>query len=77
MTEQICLKLRINGRDTWYSIVQWGTKWYENDKQFEILSENTNDIEVHVESLTERTARAVEVPLESCQTEKNIRFVYR
>lgn len=65
MTEQICLKLRINGRDTWYPIVQWGTKWYENDKQFEILLEDTNDIEVHVESLTERTARAVEVPLES------------
>ena len=65
MTEQICLKLRINGRDTWYPIVQWGTKWYENDKQFEILLEDTNDIEIHVESLTERSAKVVKVPFEN------------
>lgn len=65
MTEQICLKLRINGRDIWYPIVQWGTKWYENDKQFEILLEDTDDIEVHVESLTEHLAKTVKVSLEN------------
>ena len=65
MTEQICLKLRVNGMDAWYPIVQWGTKWYENDKQFEILLEDTEDIEIHVESLAKRSVRAIKVPLEN------------
>lgn len=63
LMEQICLKFRINGRDTWYPIVQWGTKWYENDRQFEILLEKTDDIELRIESLLENSIRFVKVPL--------------
>lgn len=53
MTEQICLKMRVNGIDEWYPIVPWGTRWYESDKQFEVLLEDAEDIEIHIESLTE------------------------
>ena len=52
MTEQICLKMRINGQDEWYPIVPWGTRWYEADMQFEVLLEDADDIEMHIESLT-------------------------
>lgn len=51
MMEQICLKLRSQGMDKWQPIVCWGTRWYESDIQFEILLENTDDIEIHIESL--------------------------
>ena len=51
MMEQICLKLRSQGMDKWQPIVCWGTRWYESDTQFEILLENTDDIEIHIESL--------------------------
>lgn len=65
LMEQVCLKFRINGKDTWYPIVQWGTKWYENDKQFEILLENADDIELRIESLIENSIRIEKVPLEN------------
>ncbi len=52
MMDQICLKIRTDGVDKWQPIVAWGTRWYEADTQFEILLENTDDIEIHVESLT-------------------------
>ena len=51
MMEQICLKMRVQGMDKWQPIVSWGTRWYESDSQFEILLENTDDIEIHIESL--------------------------
>ena len=51
MMDQICLKLRVNGLDKWMPIISWGTRWYEADASFEILLENTDEIEIHVESL--------------------------
>lgn len=51
MMDQICLKLRVDGLDKWKPIISWGTRWYEADTQFEILLENTDDIEIHIESL--------------------------
>lgn len=51
MIEQICLKMRIDGEDVWYPIVAFGTHWYENNRQWEVLLEDTDDIEIHIESL--------------------------
>ena len=64
MTEQICLKLRVKGVDEWHPIVSWGTRWYEGDRQFEILLEDTEDIEIHVESLMNRDMEVMKIPLE-------------
>ncbi len=51
MTDQICLRMRVNGKEGWYPIVQWGSHWYEADGQWDVLLEDTSDIEIHIESL--------------------------
>lgn len=57
MTEQICLRMRVNGQEGWYPIVSWGTHWYEADGQWEVILEDTSDIEIHVESLAGKNFR--------------------
>ena len=64
MTEQICFKLRVRGVEEWYPIVSWGTRWYEGDRQFDILLEDTEDIEIHVESLEKKEMEVIRVPME-------------
>lgn len=51
MTQQISLRMRVNGKERWYPIVSWGTRWYEADGQWEVLLEDTSDLEVHIETL--------------------------
>lgn len=51
MADQICIKMRIRGEDVWYPLVAWGSHWYESDRQLEVLLEDTEDIELHIESL--------------------------
>ena len=63
MMDQICLKLRVHGQDRWQPIVSWGTRWYESDTQFEILLEDTSDIEIHVESLVGNEMQVEKVSL--------------
>ena len=46
MTEQICLRMRVNGQEGWHPIVSWGTHWYEADGH-EVILEDTPDIEIH------------------------------
>ena len=64
MTEQICLKLRMRGMERWYPIVAWGTRWYEGDRQFEVLLEDTEDVELHIESLHRKEVEVVRVSLD-------------
>lgn len=71
MMDQICLKMRINGLDKWQPIVSWGTRWYEADSQFEILLENTDDIEIHVESLVGADMKVEKVSLKGLPERKN------
>ncbi len=63
MMDQICLKLRIEGVDKWYPLVTWGSRWYEADSQCEILLENRDDIEIHIESLVGNDLQVVKVPM--------------
>ena len=71
MTEQICLKMRINGQDEWYPVVPWGTRWYESDMQFEVLLEEVEDIEIHIESLTGNEMRVETVSMEELPKRKD------
>lgn len=71
MMDQICLKLRMQGVDKWYPIVSWGSRWYESDMQCEILLENTDDIEIHIESLVGAEMRVERVSLEGLPKRKN------
>ena len=63
MMDQICLKLRVQGVDKWYPLVSWGIRWYEADSQCEILLENTDDIEIHIESLAGNQMQGIRVPM--------------
>lgn len=71
MMDQICLKMRVNGLDKWIPIVPWGIKWYEADSEFEILLENAEDIEIHVESLTGTDMKVEKFSLEGLPKRKN------
>lgn len=71
MMDQICLKLRVQGVDKWYPLVSWGTRWYEADSQCEILLENADDIEIHIESLAGNDMKVIEVPLDGLPERKN------
>ncbi len=51
MTQRISLRMRVNGKEGWYPIVSWGTRWYEADGEWEVLLEDDSDLEVHIESL--------------------------
>ena len=71
MTEQICLKLRSGGEEGWYPLVAWGSHWYEADRQCEVLMEDTEDIELHIESLVTGELKAVTVSFDGLPHRKN------
>lgn len=71
MMEQVCLKMRVKGKECWYPIVEWGTHWYEADGQWEVLLEDTSDIEIHIESLASGELQAETVSLAGLQERKD------
>ena len=64
LTDQITLNLRVNGQEMWYPIVSWGAQWYESNNQWEVLLENVEDIELHIESLVQGTVRTEVIPMD-------------
>lgn len=71
MMEQICLKLRMQGVDKWHPLVAWGSRWYEADTKCELLLENSDDIEIHIESLVGAEMRVERVSLEGLPKRHN------
>ena len=71
MTEQICLKMRSRGEEGWYPLVAWGSHWYASDRQCEVLLEDNQDIEIHIESLVTGKLRVETVSLEGLPERKN------
>ena len=71
MMDQMCLKLRVHGKDEWFPIVPWGIHWYEADTQCELLLENTDDIEIHIESLSSGEMRVERLSLEGLPKRTN------
>lgn len=63
MMEQVCLRMRVRGKEGWYPIIEWGNHWYESDGQWEVLLEDTSDIEIHIESLATGELQAETVSL--------------
>ncbi|MCP1103403.1 hypothetical protein M2454_002505 [Aequitasia blattaphilus] len=51
LLQRVCLHIKREGKEQWYPIVPWGSHWYEADNQWEVLLDNTRNIEVRVESL--------------------------
>lgn len=71
MMDQICLKLREHGQDKWKPIVPWGIRWYEADSRFEILLENADDIEIHIESLVGAEMNVEKISMAGLPNRKN------
>ena len=71
MMDQICLRMRVQGKEKWVPIVSWGTRWYEADTQCEVLLENTDDIEIHIESLAGAQMRVERVALHGLPKRNN------
>lgn len=71
MTEQISLRMRVGGKECWYPLVSWGTHWYEADGQWEVLLEDTSDIEIHIESLVDDEMQVETVSLEGLAERKD------
>ena len=71
MMDQICLRMRVRGKEQWVPIVPWGTRWYEADTQCEVLLENTDDIEIHIESLAGAEMRVERVSLHGLPKRNN------
>ena len=71
MKEKISMKFRVGGMEEWYPIVSWGTRWYEEDKQFEVLLENSDDIEIRIESLERREVETIKVCLDGLPKRNN------
>ena len=71
LTEQIALRMRVEGREGWYPIVSWGTRWYEADGQWEVILEDTSDVEIHIESLAGDELQVETVSLEGLQERRD------
>lgn len=71
MTEQISIRMKVGGKEQWYPIVLWGSRWYESDNQWEVLLEEPEDIELHIESLASGDLDGMRIPLEGLPDRKN------
>ena len=47
----------------WYPIVSWGAHWYESNNQWEVILEDVEDIEFHIESLVQGNVRTEKISL--------------
>ena len=71
MTEQISLRMRVDGKEGWYPIVAWGKRWYEADGQWEVILEDTSDIEIHIETLAGDELQVERISLEGLEERKD------
>lgn len=51
LTESVYMKVRNGNEEEWFPLISWGMHPYECNNQWEVLVEDTEDIELHVESL--------------------------
>lgn len=71
LTEQITIRIRVRGEEILYPLVTWGTHWYESDKEIEVLLENTEDIELYIDSLATKARKVERVSLKGLPERNN------
>jgi hypothetical protein len=54
----------VDGQEMWYPLVSWGAHWYESNNQWEVILEEGDDIEFHIESLVQGTVKTEKISLE-------------
>lgn len=51
LTDSVYMKVRNGNEEEWFPLISWGTHPFECNNQWEILIEDTEDIELYVESM--------------------------
>ena len=64
LTDRVTLNMRVNGQEEWYPVVSWGNHWYEANNQWEVLTNEVDELEFHVESLVQGNLRSEIISLE-------------
>ena len=64
LTYRVTLNMRVNGQEEWYPVVSWGNHWYEANNQWEVLTNEVDELEFHVESLVQGNLRSEIISLE-------------
>lgn len=63
MTDQISVQMRIQGQEAWYPLVSWGAHWYESNNQWEVIIDDMDEIQFHIESLVQGTLKTEKISL--------------
>ena len=63
LTDQITVNMRVDGQEMWYPLVSWGAHWYESNNQWEVILEDVEDIEFHIESLVQGNLKTEKISL--------------
>lgn len=71
LTDQISIKMRVSGEEILFPLVTWGAHWYESDKEWEVLMENNEDIELYIDSLSTGKRRTETVSLKGLPERSN------
>lgn len=53
LIKRVSVLLRVEGKEVWYPIVNWGSHWYESDSRLEVLINDLDEIKIRIESLTD------------------------
>lgn len=64
LTHSISMGIRKGPIDTVLPLISWGNHWYESEGRWEFLLEDTEDIELEVESLYHGTQQKVQISLD-------------
>ena len=64
LTDRVTLNMRVNGQEEWYPVVSWGNHWYEANNQWEVLTNEMDELEFHVESLVQGNLRSEIISLD-------------
>lgn len=67
LTHRMGLSVSENGVEQYLPIVSWGSHWYETKDSWELLLENTEDIEIKLESLYHGQLKTIPLSLDALE----------
>lgn len=71
MTNQISIRVRAESEERWEPIVTWGSHWYESDGEWELIVDDSQEMEILIEPLSGGEKEILKVPLDIFPKRKN------
>lgn len=71
MTDQISIRVRAESEEKWEPIVTWGSHWYESDGEWELIVDDSQEMELLIEPLSGGEKEILKVPLDIFPKRKN------